>query len=281
MLSIIRKQEYIMLKIGVIGCGAIGAEICKAINGGKINAELVAVYDRNTEHCNRIAGLLATKPDIASPEELISRADIVVECASAVAVRELGNQVLEQGKELMIMSVGALTDPILLKSLKETASANGCRIYVPSGAITGLDGLKSASVIHIDKVTLCTTKNPKGLEGAPYITENNIDLNSFREKTLLFEGSAEEATKAFPANVNVATSLSLAGIGAKETQVKVFVDPDALRNIHEIEVEGEFGKFTCRVENVPCPDNPRTSFLAALSAIATLKRITEPLQIGT
>ena len=270
-----------MLKIGVIGCGVIGAEICKAIDTKRINAELVAVYDRTTEHCENLVGLLTTKPDITSPDELISRADIVVECASAVAVRELGNRVLEQGKELMIMSVGALTDTNLLEKLKDTASANGCRIYVPSGAITGLDGLKSASVIHIDKVTLCTTKNPKGLEGAPYIIENNIDLNSFREKTLLFEGNAEEAAKAFPANVNVASSLSLAGIGAKKTQVKVFVDPDALRNIHEIEVEGEFGKFTCCIENVPCPGNPRTSFLAALSAIATLEKITEPLQIGT
>ncbi len=281
MLSIIRKQEQIMLKIGVIGCGVIGAEICKAIDSGKINAELVALYDRNTAHCDKLLGLLATKPDITSTDELISRADIVVECASAEAVRELGLAVLEKGKELMILSVGALTDPELLESLRETASANGCRIYVPSGAITGLDGLKSASVIRMDKVTLCTTKNPKGLEGAPYILENNIDLNSFREKTLLFEGSAQEAIKGFPANVNVATSLSLAGIGSEKTRVKVFVDPAALRNIHEIEAEGEFGKFTCVVENVPCPGNPRTSFLAALSAIATLKRITEPLQIGT
>lgn len=270
-----------MLKIGVIGCGAIGAEICKAIDAGKINAELVAVYDRNTEHCDTLLGMLGRKPDITSPDELISRADIVVECASAVAVRELGNRILERGKELMILSVGALTDSFFLETLKETASANGCRIYVPSGAVAGLDCLKSASVIHMDKVTLCTTKSPKGLEGAPYIIENNIDIESFREKTLLFDGSAEDAIKGFPANVNVATSLSLAGIGAKETQVKVFVDPDAVRNIHEIEAEGDFGKFTCRVENVPCPDNPRTSFLAALSAIATLKRITEPLQIGT
>lgn len=270
-----------MLKIGVIGCGAIGAEICKAIDARKINAELVAVFDRNTEQCGKLVELLTTKPDITTPDELISRADIVVECASAAAVREFGLAVLKKGKGLMVMSVGALTDPGFLESLRETASANGCRIYVPSGAITGLDGLKSASVIHIDTVTLSTTKNPKGLEGAPYITENNIDLAAIREKTLLFEGSAKEAIKAFPANVNVATSLSLAGIGVEKTQVKVFADPAASRNIHEIEVEGEFGKFTCRIENVPCPGNPRTSFLAALSAIATLKRITEPLQIGT
>jgi len=281
MLSIIRKQESIMLKIGVIGCGAIGTEICKAIDTTKINAQLVALYDSNVERCEKLAGMLTTKPRITSPDELISRADIVVECASAAAVREFGFAVLEQGKELMLMSVGAFTDANLLEKLKETASANGCRIYVPSGAITGLDGLKSASAAHIDKVTLRTTKNPKGLAGAPYIIENNIDLNSFREKTMLFEGNAQEATKAFPANVNVATSMSLAGIGIKKTQVKVFVDPGALRNIHEIEVEGEFGMFTCHVENVPCPDNPRTSFLAALSAIATLEKITKPLQIGT
>ncbi len=128
---------------------------------------------------------------------------------------------------------------------------------------------------------LTTTKNPEGLKGAPFVLENNIDLKSFPEKTLLFEGSAEAAIAAFPANVNVAASLSLAGIGPKETRVRVFVDPKASRNIHEISAEGDFGKLTCRVENVPSPDNPRTSFLAALSAIATLKKLTEPLQIGT
>ena len=270
-----------MLKIGVIGCGTIGTELCKAIDKKVINARLEAIYDRSTENCERLQRSLINKPEIMHPEELISGSDIVVECASISAVREFGASVLEKGKDLMVLSVGALADENLLEELMREATSNNCRIYIPSGAITGIDGMKSAHIAHIKKVVLTTTKNPNGLRGAPYVLKNHIDLLSFHEKTLLFEGSAKEAIEAFPANVNVAVSLSLAGIGTKDTRVRVFVDPNAIRNIHEIYVEGVFGNFTCRIENVPSPDNPGTSYLAALSAIATLKKITEPLQIGT
>jgi aspartate dehydrogenase len=270
-----------MLKIGVIGCGAIGAEICKAVDTGIINAKLAAVYDRKREHCESLIGTLNKKPEITSPDELISRADIVVECASQAAVRELGLSVLEKGKDLMVLSVGAFMDSELLEQLVRAAKDKNSRIYIPSGAIAGIDGLKSASIASINKVVLSTTKNPESLLGAPFVLEHNIDLFSFHGKTLLFEGCADDAVQAFPANVNVAASLSLAGIGAKKTLVRVFADPKATRNIHEITVEGDFGTFTCRIENVPSPSNPKTSFLAALSAIATLRKITEPLQIGT
>lgn len=270
-----------MLKVGVIGCGAIGTEVCRAIDRGVIDAQLAAVYDRSGENSKKLLAALGKKPAILPPNELISSADIIVECASAQAVREFGVNVLESGKDLMVLSAGAFRDSGLLKRLTDTARAHHCRIYIPSGAIAGIDGLKSAAIAHVNKVTLTTTKNPKGLKGAPFVEKNKIDLDSFREKTLLFEGSADEAITAFPANVNVAVSLSLAGIGIENTHVRIFVDPEAKRNIHEISIEGDFGNFTCRVENVPSPGNPRTSYLAALSAIATLKKITEPLQIGT
>jgi len=270
-----------MLKIGIIGCGAIGAEICRAVDAGIIEAKLAAIYDRSAERCEKVLASLKIKPEITSLRELISKSDVVVECASQQAVREFGLEVLKKGKDLMVLSTGALMDKRLLQELVRAARENGCRIYVPSGAIAGIDGLKSASMAAINKVVLSTTKNPEGLKGAPFVIEHSIDLSSFRKKTLLFEGSAEEAVKAFPANVNVAATISLSGIGAKETLVRVFVDPKATKNIHELAVEGDFGKFTCAVENVPSPSNPRTSLLAALSAIATLKKITNPLQIGT
>ncbi len=270
-----------MLKVGVIGCGAIGTEICRAMDRGLVKAQLSAIYDRSNENCERLLASLGKKPAILPPDEMISKADIIVECASAQAVREFGVNILESGKDLMVLSAGAFRDSELLKMLTEAASAHNCRIYIPSGAISGIDGLKSAAVAGINKVSLTTTKSPKGLKGAPFIEQNNIDLDSFREKTLLFEGRADEAIAAFPANVNVAVSLSLAGIGIKKTHVRIFVDPRAERNIHEVSVEGDFGKFTCRVENIPSPGNPKTSYLAALSAIATLKKITEPLQVGT
>jgi aspartate dehydrogenase len=270
-----------MLKVGVIGCGAIGIEICRAIDRGFVKAQLAAIYDRSRENCERLLASLVKKPAILPPDKMISSADIIVECASAQAVREFGVNILESGKDLMVLSAGAFRDSGLLERLTDTAREHHCRIYIPSGAIAGIDGLKSAAVAGINKVTLTTTKNPKGLKGAPFIETNNIDIDSYREKTLLFEGNADEAIAAFPANVNVAVSLSLAGIGIEKTHVRIFVDPEAKRNIHEVSVEGDFGNFTCRVENVPSPGNPRTSYLAALSAIATLKKITDPLQIGT
>lgn len=270
-----------MLKVGVIGCGAIGTELCRAIDSGIVNAQLAGIYDRSLEHCENLSAVLGRKPGILLPDELIIKSDIIVECASAQAVREFGEKTLESGKDLMVLSVGAFTDRLLLSELTETARMHNCIIYVPSGAIAGIDGLRSAAVAHINKVTLSTTKSPDGLKGAPYIEKNNIDLYSFRKKTLIFEGSANEAITAFPANVNVGVSLSLAGIGLEKTHVRVFVDPMSKRNVHEVCVDGDFGKFTCIVENVPSPGNPRTSYLAALSAIATLKKITEPLQMGT
>ena len=270
-----------MLKIGVIGCGAIGARICEAVDNGIINARLVAIHDRSMEHCERLMAYLKNKPVISSAAELILNSDIVVECASQAAVRELGLSVLEAGKDMMVLSVGAFLDSGLLQEFVQAAGKNNCKIYIPTGAIAGIDGLRSASVAPVKSVLLSTTKSPAGLRGAPLIIEQNIDIDSFQEKTLIFEGKASDAVKAFPANVNVAASLSLAGIGAERTMVKVFVDPCASRNIHEISVEGDFGKFTCRIENLPSPDNPKTSLLAALSAVAALKKITEPLQIGT
>ena len=270
-----------MLKIGIIGCGSIGTELSKAIDSKLIRAQLVAVYDRSTERCEKLLGSLRNKPGLMAPDELISRADIVVECASAAAVHEYGHIVLENGKDLMVMSAGAFAEQELLEKLTDAAASHNCKIYIPSGAIAGIDGLKSAAISHIDKVMLTTTKNPAGLKGAPYIVENDIDLESIREKTLLFEGSARDAIAAFPANINVAISLSLAGIGIEKTQVRVFADPGASRNIHEISVEGAFGRYIARIENLPSLDNPKTSYLAALSAIATLKKIAEPLQIGT
>lgn len=270
-----------MSKIGIIGCGAIGNEICKAVDTGIINAKLAAVYDRKREKCVRLLGTLDEKPEILTPDELILKSDIVVECASQEAVREFGPSVLEKGKDLMVLSVGAFMDPKLLEEFIHAAKDKNSRIYIPSGAIAGIDGLKSASIARINKVTLSTTKNPEGLLDAPFVLGNKIDLFSFHRKTLLFEGCAADAVRAFPANVNVAASLSIAGIGARKTHVKVFVDPEATKNIHEITVEGDFGRFTCCIENVPSSFNPKTSFLAALSAIATLRKITEPLQIGT
>ncbi len=268
-----------VLKIGVVGCGAIGTEIAKAIDHGGISADLVAVYDSNQESAEKLVDGLSICPKIADLEELVDLADLVVETASQRAVPTVARAALEKGRSLMIMSVGALLDRDLYDNLERLARENDCKIYIPSGAISGLDGLKSAGIGRIRKVTLTTTKNPAGFVGVPYVQEKGIDLKTLSGPTVLFEGPAEEAVKAFPANVNVAATLSLIAEGGVE--VRIVADPGIAVNMHEITAEGDFGRITTRVENVPSPSNPKTSYLAALSAIATLRSIVEPVKIGT
>jgi aspartate dehydrogenase len=267
-------------KIGLIGCGAIGTEIAKAIEKGRIMAELVAVCDRNSKCADKLIESLSKKPVRADLDELVDLSDIVVEAASQRAVPAIARAALEKGKSLMIMSVGALADIELYRDVKKMAADHNARVYIPSGAISGLDGLKSASLGTIQKVTLTTTKKPASLDGAPYITDNKIDLKALSEPTLLFEGTAAEAVKAFPANVNVAATICLAAREG-EVRVRIIADPTIKVNRHEIVAEGDFGQITTRVENVPSPKNPKTSYLAALSAIATLRSIVEPVKIGT
>ncbi len=268
------------IRIGLVGCGAIGTEIAKAIDSGKIEADLIAVCDHRPETADALIAVLAKKPVRARLEELVNLSDLVVEAASQRAVPAIARATLSKGKSLMIMSTGSMADVEFYREVKALAADHGCKVYIPSGAISGLDGLKSASIGNIRSVTLTTTKHPKGLEGAPYIKEKKIDLHALTSPTLIFEGTATEAVRAFPANVNVAATLCLAAREG-EVRVKIIADPKIKVNRHEIVAEGDFGQIFTRVENVPSPKNPRTSYLAALSAIATLRSIVEPLKIGT
>ena len=181
----------------------------------------------------------------------------------------------------MIISVGALVDCHFLQELTDIAQANGLRIIVPSGAIGGLDAIKSANIGEITDVVIRNIKPPDALEGAPYIIRKNIDLKSFTTPTQIYEGFADEAAREFPRNLNVVVTLSLAGTGPEKTRVIVIVDPEETRNIHEITVKGDFGEATFTVAGLPSPDNPKTSYLAGLSAVATLSNLMNPLRVGT
>jgi aspartate dehydrogenase len=279
---LIASKEYKMLKIGVIGCGFIGGQICRAIDGGDINAELYALSDSSPDKALELAASLKRcSPAYMKLEELFQSVDMVVESASQNAVRSIVPRALEAGRDVMVLSVGALADEELRETLFRLAEQNNCKLYFPSGAVVGIDGINSASAAEISSVTLTTRKPPLGLAGAPHVEALGIELEKIEKETLLFEGTASEAVKAFPANVNVAATISLAGIGFERTKVRVIADPALSRNVHEITVEGKFGKFFTRVENLPSPENPKTSYLAALSAISTLKKILSPVQIGT
>lgn len=272
-----------MLKVALIGCGAIGRVIAGAIAKGEVDASLEMVFDMDRESAETVCALFDKAPDIAGGinDILESDATMVVEAASVRAAKEVTLPVLESGKDIMLLSAGVLADEDFVEKVREIARESRGRVHIPSGAIVGLDGLKSAMSAEVAEVTLTTTKPPSGLAGAPYLFEEGIVPEDIKEKTVIFQGSAREAIKAFPANVNVAVSLATAGIGVDRTKVKVVADPGTTRNTHEIHVKGDFGEFTIKVENLPSPHNPRTSYLAALSAIATLKKIATPIQIGT
>ena len=281
-----------MLKIGVgiIGCGAIGREICKAIDDEKkgLEMELRFLIDKNPERVERLCNDLKKKPEATKYgsigfnfNELLGKVDLVIECASQSAVREFVIPALRKGKDVMILSVGALCDAELFDEVERISKEERCNVYIPSGAIAGIDGLKSGAVGELYSVELTTRKPPSGFEGNEYVKKKGVDLPSIKKETILFSGSAEEAVRHFPENVNVAASLSIAGIGSKRTIIKVIADPFIEKNVHKIEASGEFGFLFVRVENIPSPRNPKTSYLAALSAIATLKSISYPIRVGT
>lgn len=282
------------IRVGVVGCGAIGSEICKAIDSDEVNGhalglemELKLLIDFHPERIERLRESLRTKPELtrthsAGLAEVFDEVDLVIECASQAAVREFMIPALKRGKDVMILSVGALLcDPGLFEEVERISKDKGGRVYIPSGAVAGIDGLKSGAVGGIRSVELTTRKPPRGFEGNEYVREHGIDLGSITAEQTLFSGSALEAVKHFPENINVAASLSLAGIGPEATKVRIVADPAAKKNKHEVKAKGEFGDLFVQVKNVPSITNPKTSYLAALSAIATLKRVSHSIQIGT
>ena len=273
-----------MRKVAIIGCGAIGSELARAIDEGVVPAELVALYDVIKDKCIDLSkSLKNVKPLVANNlDELLStKPDVVVEAASQEAVREYGLKILKSGAEFMIMSVGALLNEGLLNELLEATRKYGVKIHVPTGAIAGLDAIRALKLVGIEEVVIRTRKPIKALAKSPHVRRLGIDLSSIKEPTTIFRGSAREAVKAFPANINVSAALTLAA--GVEAKVEIVADPTIDRNIHEIEVRSKASKLLIKVENVPTPTNPKTSYLATLSAIEALKEICEErgIKVGT
>lgn len=270
--------------VGLVGCGTIGSQLAMAVDSGKVaNASLVSLFDVVENNAQGLKSKMRGKPSAYSDFDrfISSDIDIVVEAASQEAVRKFGKMILRAGKDLMVMSVGALADRAFLLELLQAASENGSRIYVPTGAIAGIDAVRTVRHL-LESVTLTTTKSPKALAGAPFFETSKIKLDKITERTVIYEGAASDAVKAFPANVNVAAVLSLAGIGADKTKVRIVADPVATTNQHEIVATGSFGEIRIAVSNVPSPGNPKTSFLAVLSAIECLRSICDDgMRIGS
>ena len=277
-------MHFIDLKrIGLLGCGAIGTQIALAIDSGKIPATLTHVYDTKRSQADNLVSKLQQKPEVVANSHLLSSnpLDLVVEAASQDAVRNDAVSILQNKKDLMIMSAGALLDESVFEVISDACKDFGKTVYLPSGAIAGLDALKAVKD-DLESVMLVTTKNPASLIGAPFFDNSDINLDKISEPTILFEGVAKDAVSLFPKNVNVAALLSLVGLGSKNTNVRVIADPNTSKNTHQINAEGKFGKISLTVENIPDDTNPKTSRLATLSAIELLRQIcSKGFEIGT
>ncbi|MDP9197034.1 MAG: aspartate dehydrogenase [Thermoproteota archaeon] len=264
--------------IAIIGCGSIGTEILRSINNGDIpHAKVVAIVEVREGVAEMSLGKLnihdiqvfSDFQDFLN-SSVFTFVDIVVEAASQLAVRNYGKRILEFGKKFLILSSGVFADPILLTEFVNLAEQKKAEIVIPTGAIAGIDAIRSVKK-NLTAVTITTTKNPISLSGAPFFKESKIKAETITCKTLLYKGSAEDAISKFPANVNVAVTLALAGVGLKRTEVSIIADPDIKINQHEIHASGNFGDIRITLRNNPIFGNPRTSMLAALSAIESLR----------
>jgi aspartate dehydrogenase len=266
------------IRVALAGLGAIGTEVARRLQDHAVaGVALVAVAARDTKKARAALDSMSSAVPVMKLAELAAVADLVIECAPAALMDEIARPVLTAGKKLMVLSVGALlTRPELI----ELASEHGGQILVPSGALLGLDAVCAAAEGQIHSVHMTTRKPIKGLAGAPYLVENGIDIEGLREPLRVFSGTAREAAKGFPANLNVAVALSLAGIGPDRTRLDIWADPTVTRNTHRIVVHSDCASFDMTIENIPS-ENPKTGRITALSVVATLRKLNSALRVGT
>ena len=266
-----------MKTVAIAGLGAIGLALAEALDRGVDGLRLILVSARDLERAGARVASFAHPPRVTDIAGL-AEADIVVEAAPAAVFEPIASVAIEAGRIFVPSSVGALLPRM---HLVERATQTGARIIVPTGALLGLDAVRACAEGEVASVTIETRKHPRGLVGAPYLTDNAIDVLAITTPTVIFEGNALDAARGFPANVNVAAALALAGIGPLRTTVRLWADPGVDRNIHTIHVEAAAARLTMTVENVPSEANPRTGKLTPLSVLACLRGLVSTLKIGS
>ena len=267
-----------MQRVAIAGFGAIGKVVAEHLDRGIDGLALAAVSARDVARAETAMGGFAHPVPVLPLARLGEMADIIVECAPAAVLREIAEPALAAGRTLIVLSCGTLVDNF---DLVELARRHGGRILVPTGALLGLDAVQAAAEGAISRVHMITRKPPGGLDGAPYLVENGISVDGLNQPKRVFNGTAREAARGFPANVNVAAALALAGIGPDRTTIEIWADPAVDRNIHRIEVEADAARLSFQIENVPSVENPRTGRLTPLSVVALLRKLSSPLAIGT
>lgn len=271
------------LRIGIIGCGTIGSYVLDAVQINDVkNAKVAVVCGRTNQSKGKDKVDEYNIPWITNPDELLDYdLNVVVETASHEALADYGPKILRAGIDLIPLSLGTLVDANVLEELISEANSGNSILHVPSGGIGGLDALQAALIAGVDNVTMTTRKAPVAWKDIHYVEKMNLDLKNMEEPTVLYEGSARHCVKEFPQNINIAAALSLAGIGFDKTQIRIIADPHVKYNTHEISWEGKAGRFQMTLENEPVPTNPRTTYMACLSAVASLNRTRSPYRIGT
>ena len=269
-------QNSISVAIGSLG--TVGHALARRLMDSSSNMRLVAVSARDCARARARLDALGCAAEVVPLHKLGDIADVVVECAPAEHFRTVAEPVVRAGKILVPISVAGLLDHL---DLVDVAGACGGRIMVPSGAIVGLDALRGVGEGKINEVRMITRKPPSGLAGAPHLIKNGINVENLTQALKVFEGSAEEGARGFPANVNVAAAVGLAGVGPASTKLEIWADPSVTRNVHEIHVSAEAANFRLYIENLPSEENPKTGRLVAMSIMATLRRLTSPLVVGS
>ncbi|VVN90104.1 aspartate dehydrogenase [Pseudomonas fluorescens] len=249
-------------RIGIIGLGAIGKRVLNALQTQHLTGASFAAIDHaphgdayiqehRLELFTELQGLIDWKPDL------------VIECAGHSAVVHCVPEFLKAGIDVVIASIGALADKALSESLEQAALSGNARLILVSGAIGGLDALRSARSAGLDEVVYVGRKPPRAWVGSP--AEDDFDLSTITVPTTIFRGTAAQASIRFPKNANVTAAVALSGVGFDNTQVELVADPGVDKNVHEVQAKGAFGELSIRLANNPLPDNPKTSWLAALS----------------
>jgi aspartate dehydrogenase len=265
------------IRVAIVGLGPIGRTVAEALDRGIDGLSLAAVAIQNpAKHIDFLAGL-KRQPAIVPIDGLADLADLVIECAPAKLLNSIVAPFVSRGKTALVLSASALLEH---PELIEIAKQNGGQIIVPTGALIGLDAVTAAAEGKIHSVRMVTRKPVKGLIGAPYIVENGIDIESITAPLKVFEGTAREAGKGFPANLNVAVALSLAGIGPDRTVLEIWADPALTRNVHQVEVDSDSARFSMMIENIPS-ENPKTGRITALSVISVLRKQGSALRVGS
>jgi aspartate dehydrogenase len=266
------------VKVGIAGFGTIGKPVAAALQKGIEGLELAAICSRDEDKARRNMEGLCDPVPVVGPQELADMCDVIVECVPKAAFRDIAEPALKAGRIFITVSgAGLLIHPDVVDIAREH---NG-QIILATGALLGLDAVRAAAEGEIEQVRMITRKPPRSLKGAPYLLENNISIENLSEPLKVFEGSAREGAAGFPANVNVAAALGLAGIGPDRTTLEIWADPALDRNTHRIEVEADSARFSLSIENVPSEENPGTGRITPLSVVAALRALTAPLKVGS